>query len=211
MSPLVIGLVAGLAVGAVVIFCCVRSVCKEKKAISRQVKQVQQVDEDPYFDDVEAPTPPSEQNTGRETKTGATKKASAKSPPPASAPVATAAKRQAPAAAMVVAPAHEAAPPSYDELEATAGTPPAAAAAAAVTSTPTHVYGDDSEDFQGRHEYQTSRDPYDAPVRVSKSTERRSGSLRQLSPEPVSRTSSISSSRGRSAVREAEAAASRVS
>lgn len=40
------------------------------------------------------------------------------------------------------------------------------------------MYGDDSEEFTGRHEYQTSADPYDAPVRVSKSTERRSGSLR---------------------------------
>lgn len=40
------------------------------------------------------------------------------------------------------------------------------------------MYGDDYEEFQGRHEYQTSADPYDAPVRVSRSTERRSGSLR---------------------------------
>lgn len=38
MSALVIGLVAGLAVGAVVIFCCIRSVCKEKKV--RSVRSV---------------------------------------------------------------------------------------------------------------------------------------------------------------------------
>lgn len=42
----------------------------------------------------------------------------------------------------------------------------------------THVYGDDSEEFQGRHEFQSAGDPYDAPVRVSKSTERRSGNFR---------------------------------
>lgn len=31
MSALVIGLVVGLAVGALLIFCCVRSICREKK------------------------------------------------------------------------------------------------------------------------------------------------------------------------------------
>lgn len=37
MSGLVIGLVAGLAVGAVVIFCCVKSVCKEKKVRGKRL------------------------------------------------------------------------------------------------------------------------------------------------------------------------------
>lgn len=189
-SALVIGLVAGLAVGGVVVFCCVRNICKEKTAIERQVKQVQQLDEDPYFDDVEAPTPPSEQNTGRETKSTTT-----------TTTTTTAAGKKA-EAARAPAPAHDALP-SYSDLEGSS--------APAVASTPKHVYGDDSEEFQGRHEYQTSGDPYDAPVRVSRSTERRGGIVRQLSPETQSRTSSSSSSRGRSALKGAEAAAMRVS
>lgn len=40
MSPLVIGLVAGLVVAAVVIFCCIRSVCKEKTVSPKQKKRV---------------------------------------------------------------------------------------------------------------------------------------------------------------------------
>ncbi|CAM9741747.1 unnamed protein product [Scytosiphon promiscuus] len=173
MSALVIGLVAGLVVSGVLIFCCVRSICKDKKAISRQVKQVQQVDEDATYDDVEAPTPPLEEQLRGPSATS-TKTTSAAAAPPA--------KKASASRAPV-----DDAPPSYDELE------PAAVPKKQVE----HVYGDDSDEFKGRHDYQTASDPYDAPVRVSRSTERRSGSNRTLSPTGQSRASSSSSSSSR--------------
>ncbi|CAM9255501.1 unnamed protein product [Ectocarpus sp. 8 AP-2014] len=109
MSGLVIGLVAGLVVGALLIFCCIRSICKEKSALTRQVKQVQQVDEDLCHDDVEAPTPPLEDAARVRPSAAATAGFSPK------------AKQQAMASA-ATAPIDDVLP-TYDELEADAPSP----------------------------------------------------------------------------------------
>lgn len=55
MSGLVIGLVIGCAVAVLLVFCFIRSICKDKKALSRQTKQVQ------IEEDGQTSAPPSEE------------------------------------------------------------------------------------------------------------------------------------------------------
>ncbi|CAN0353080.1 unnamed protein product, partial [Ectocarpus fasciculatus] len=74
-------------------------------ALSRQVKQVQQVDEDLCYDDVEAPTPPLEDTAQGRHSSAATAGSSSQK-----------AKQQAMMASAATAPIDDV-PPTYDELE----------------------------------------------------------------------------------------------